>query len=209
MNPKWAEENLQTIRTLMERSAVYRRALAPIMIFIGAAGTIGGIVGLQIQIKTTQGFAFFWISMAVVALGGSLYLIRRQALKETEPFWSAPTRRMAHAFTPAFIAGAVVVIPIFVIDWRETYLIWWLPSAWAILYGLALNAAGFFMMRGIRLFGLIFLIAGLVEYLIGTCLPRFFPPLQQEQIIMTVSFGGLHLIYGIYLYFTEKKNPVA
>ena len=42
MKPKWAEENLQTIRTLMERSAVYRRALAPIMLFAGALGVIGG-----------------------------------------------------------------------------------------------------------------------------------------------------------------------
>jgi len=26
---------------------------------------------------------------------------------------------------------------------------------------------------------------------------------------MGLIFGGLHLAYGIYLYFTEKKNPAA
>ena len=35
METNWAAEQLQTIRTLMERSAVYRRALAPIMLFAG------------------------------------------------------------------------------------------------------------------------------------------------------------------------------
>ena len=36
MNTNWAEENLKAIRTLMERSAVYRRALGPIMLMAGA-----------------------------------------------------------------------------------------------------------------------------------------------------------------------------
>ncbi len=45
MEPKWAEENLQTIRTLMERSAVYRRALAPIMLFAGLLGVTAAATG--------------------------------------------------------------------------------------------------------------------------------------------------------------------
>src|ERR1700690_4243469 len=37
METNWAAEQLQTIRTLMERSAVYRRALGPVMLFAGFA----------------------------------------------------------------------------------------------------------------------------------------------------------------------------
>ena len=40
METNWAAEHLQVIRTLMERSAVYRRALAPIMTFNGAIGQL-------------------------------------------------------------------------------------------------------------------------------------------------------------------------
>jgi hypothetical protein len=29
------------------------------------------------------------------------------------------------------------------------------------------------------------------------------------HLVMGGIFGSLHLAYGIYLYFTEKKNPVA
>ena len=45
MESNWAAENLQTIRTLMERSAVYRRALAPVMTYVGVVGIIGGVAG--------------------------------------------------------------------------------------------------------------------------------------------------------------------
>ena len=38
MQTDWAGENLQVIRTLMERASLYRRALAPIMLTLGALG---------------------------------------------------------------------------------------------------------------------------------------------------------------------------
>ena len=46
MDSNWASEQLQTIRTLMERSAIYRRALAPIMLVAGAAGVVAAGIGL-------------------------------------------------------------------------------------------------------------------------------------------------------------------
>ncbi|MEY4918598.1 MAG: hypothetical protein RL616_2511, partial [Verrucomicrobiota bacterium] len=108
MNPKWAEENLQTIRTLMERSALYRRALAPIMIFVGVMGIAGGLTGWKMQINSGWGFASFWSGVAAVALVGTFVLVRRQALKDSEPFWSPPTRRVALALIPPFAIGAFI-----------------------------------------------------------------------------------------------------
>ena len=102
MNPKWAEENLQTIRTLMERSALYRRALAPIMIFVGAVGIIGGIICWKSKISDGAGFVVFWLLISLVALLGTSILVRRQALKDSEPFWSPPAKRIAQALFPAF-----------------------------------------------------------------------------------------------------------
>jgi hypothetical protein len=48
-----AAENLQVIRTLMERSALYRRALAPIMTWCGAWGIIAGLVGWKWDLNST------------------------------------------------------------------------------------------------------------------------------------------------------------
>jgi len=43
MQSNAAVEHLQVIRTLMERSALYRRALAPMMLLAGVVGTIASV----------------------------------------------------------------------------------------------------------------------------------------------------------------------
>jgi len=208
MNPNWAEENLQTIRTLMERSAVYRRALAPIMIYVGVIGIGGGVIGCWRNIDSARGFVFLWFSIAVVAIAGAFLLVRRQALKADEPFWSSPTRRVTHALFPALFVGAIAGLTSAWIPSLALIHEYDLPAVWILLYGCALQAAGFFMIRGVKFFGQLFLICGacliLARYWIGGHLL-----LTQNHTIMGEFFGGLHLAYGIYLYFTEKKTPVA
>jgi len=93
MESNWAAEHLQVIRTLMERSAVYRRALAPVMIFNGSMGSIGALIGWGADIDTPRGFIIYWAIIGLLAIGGSLFLVRRQAFKESERFWSSPRQR--------------------------------------------------------------------------------------------------------------------
>src|SRR5512140_9307 len=107
MESNWAAEHLQVIRTLMERSALYRRALAPIMIYSGVLGSAGGVLGWALHINSARGFVGFWAGVGVLALVGSFLLVRRQALKEAEPFWSPPTRRVAQGLLPPLFAGSV------------------------------------------------------------------------------------------------------
>ena len=212
MNPNWAAENLQTIRTLMERSAIYRRALAPIMIFVGGLGIAGGAAGWLMKLTTNTGFLLFWIGVAAVALAGALLLVRRQALKDSEPFWSPPTRRVGQALLPAFAVGLMVagfIIGLGGFNGGESNGLQLLViMLWAWFYGCAAHAAGFFMPRGVRLLGWIFIMAGAV-LLAGLCLEENTLTRIPPHLLMGGIFGGLHLAYGIYLYFTEKKNPVA
>ena len=81
MEPNQAAEHLQTIRTLMERSAVYRRALAPLMMYCGVLGLVAGVIGDLLPLHSTRGFVLFWAGIAVLALSGSFLLVRRQALR--------------------------------------------------------------------------------------------------------------------------------
>src|SRR5262245_17407709 len=158
MDSNWAAEHLQTIRTLMERSALYRRALAPIMIYSGALGLIGGVLGWVLRLDAPQAFVGCWAVVGLLALGGSLLLVRRQALKEAEPFWSPPTRRVAQAMSPALFIGSIVgLLSLFRPSWNfiQPHD---LPALWMLLYGCALNAAGFFMHRGIKLLGWVFVV---------------------------------------------------
>ena len=90
MNPNWAEENLQTIRTLMERSAIYRRALAPIMLLAGAIGVVTAAIGVLWPLDTFPTFFMLWFGAAVLAILGALLIARRQAIKTRRLFGRRP-----------------------------------------------------------------------------------------------------------------------
>ena len=210
MNPKWAEENLQTIRTLMERSALYRRALAPIMLICGISGLAGGVAGWQWQINSNQGFVLVWIITAIFALSCSMLLVRQQALRESEPFWSPPTRRVVQALTPSFLVG--VLSAVVIAHWgtdRHTHEVWFLILIWCLSFGCGIHAAGFFMPRGMKWFGWLFMMAGVGLIGCETTDIDLQGMFHSPHLLMATIFGGLHLAYGIYLYFTEKKNPAA
>jgi FtsH-binding integral membrane protein len=213
MDSQWAAENLQTIRTLMERSALYRRALAPIMTFVGALGLAGAIAGRVLNLNSPVGFILFWGLVAGVAMTGSFVLVRRQALRDAEPFWSPPTRRVTQAFLPPLLGGlvlsAVVAARVHNLDASrdiEALAFLVLPRSWIILYGCALHSAGLFMPRGMKVLGWFFVLCGAGLFAVDTeALPR----LDAGYGLMGFFFGLVQLAYGFYLYFTEKgKNGV-
>jgi len=210
MPTDWASENLQVIRTLMERSAVYRRALAPVMGLVGVTGIAAGVLGAVLRFKTSRPLAAYWAAVALVCLAEAFLLIRRQAVKKLEPFWSPPTRRAAQAVAPAFFMGLVVGIVFFIVNLDDSDDVLTLPIVWMVLYGLAMHAAGFFMPRGFRLFGWGFIlcaVAGLGCMLCYDGVPDL--PVVNPNIVMGALFGGGHAAYGIYLHFTEKPGDVA
>jgi len=213
METNWAADHLQTIRTLMERAAVYRRALAPVMTFNGALGAAAAAIGIGLRIDAPQTFILYWAGVGAAALVGSFLLVRRQALKEAEAFWSPPTRRVTQAFLPPLAAGGIVGSAILLhvgsapSEIGNVLAMLWLPLGWVVLYGCALHAAGFFMPRGIRLFGWAFILGGCGLFALG--IPDWVERLYYAHGIMGVFFGILHLAYGGYLYVTEKgKNAV-
>ena len=110
MDSNWASDHLQTIRTLMERSAIYRRALAPVMLSAGIIGVAAACVSCFKPIHSNRGFAIFWMSVGIAAVAIAYLLVRRQALREHETFWSPPTRRVTEALFPPLVAGCAIGI---------------------------------------------------------------------------------------------------
>jgi hypothetical protein len=202
MNSNWAEENLQTIRTLMERSALYRRALAPIAIYAGLVGVLAAAGGLYFHLDAPLAFGVLWLSAAVIAIAGAFLIVRRQALKAKELFWSSPTRRVGQALLPALTAGMILGVVFSLADLTVI-----LPFLWALFYGCALHSAGFFIPRGLKWFGWIYIIlaCAILGYLvIGK--PDFN---ISGHWLMGFFFGALHLAYGSYLYLTERGKNAA
>src|SRR5581483_8681994 len=199
MNSNWAEENLQTIRTLMERSALYCRALAPIMIYAGVIGIATGGAGGFLQINSTRQFCVLWLCAAIIAITGAFLLARQQALKDKEPFWSSPTRRVTEALLPPLAAGfcASMLLATFRNDLAPL-----ISFFWILFYGCALYSAGFFTPRIVRWFGLLFIVCSCGLLLVSGIIWKNSDP--NPNGVMGLFFGVLHLACGAYLYLTEK-----
>lgn len=203
MNANWAEENLNTIRNLMEQASVYRRALAPVAIVVGTLGLGAAGLAHAVDLIKPDHFAGYWLGVALVSALAALLLIRWQALRGREDFWSPPTRRVAQAMVPLLTAGLglglleMMSTP----DDRDSIR---LIALWMILYGGALHAAGFFMKRGLKLMGWGFVIIG------SLCLcfheMRQVPWLNGNHghLLMGCTFGANNLVYGLYLKLTSE-----
>src|SRR5438128_7855002 len=139
MESNWAAEHLQVIRTLMERSALYRRALAPIMLFVGALGVATGMLGTALRLNTTRAYGCLWLGTAAVAVAGAFLIARRQALKVHEPFWSPPTRRVAQALLPP-LTGGLFLSAVFTLSPSAIEFGSLVPVIWLLFYGCALHA---------------------------------------------------------------------
>ena len=191
MQPNWAEDNLQTIRTLMERSAIYRRALAPIMLLAGALGILAAAAGLILHLNSTVAFGGLWLTTAALTVAGAFRIARQQALKDNEPFWSPPTRRVTQALLPPLMAGFCLGAwpVVFPGAWHGLNLCSTL--VWVLFYGCALHSAGFFMPRGVKFFGWSFMAldCGFFFIMLAGILPEDF----NAHWLMGFFFGALHL----------------
>lgn len=189
----------------MERSALYRRALAPIMIFAGTLGLVAAAAGLLFHLDSMRAFGALWLGTAAFVVAGAFLIARRQAIKDKDKFWSPPTRRVGQALAPPLFAGMFLgIVFAFVVGLANAVA---LTFIWLLFYGCALHSAGFFMSRGMRLFGWIFV--GIACAFLGFLA---FAPSNFDinaHWLMGFFFGVLHLAYGAYLYLTEKKNPIA
>ena len=70
MNDKWAEDNLKTIRCLMEQASVYRRAMAPLAIIVGIFGITAAGLAEAVDWVGPDYFAGYWIGYIAGTLFG-------------------------------------------------------------------------------------------------------------------------------------------
>src|SRR5689334_6294664 len=127
----------------MERSAIYRRALAPIMLMLGMLGIVAGVAGYFLYFEGRLRFAVFLLGIGLAGLSGAYLQIRFQAVKEHEPFWSPPTKRVTQALVPALFVGALFGIAS-AFNPEKLWFVppqlllgepaWFLPPVWMLLY---------------------------------------------------------------------------
>ncbi len=162
----------------------------------GIAGIAMGVVGVIATLAAAlPGLTAYWLEIwLAAAIAGSalgVVLIARQPARGL--LYRGPARKFVLSLCPALLAGAVLTG----VFWQES-LTSLIPGMWLLLYGCAVLSASMMtsaaMMRLIVLMGALFVVYGLVAFML--------PP-HWHNYTLGLGFGVLHLLFGILIGRTE------
>lgn len=184
-----AEENLRTIRELMERSTKHST-------FSGLSGVMAGIASITGCIVTNSlvqknlpaaefrtNFVFIWSVVIVSALVMDYVLTKRKAARVGKHIISRLGKQMVIGAGPGLGTGALLTLL-----FLRNNLVNDIYPMWMLSYGCAVCSVALFSQREVLFLGLAFLIAG--------ALTLAAVPMWGLQM-MAVAFGGIHIIYGL------------
>jgi hypothetical protein len=204
-----AQEHLRVIRSLMERSTIYRSISAPTAL-VGGLLSLGGFATayyakhhLHHALSPAQ-FLVVWLVILALTGLSNLVFLWRGAAQRGEPFFSGGMKCALTSLAPSFITAAVLTFLIH----RPIQLC----IIWLVLYGLALLATQYFAPRSLVVLGWTFFIAGGV-LMVGW--KHFFLARGQTEPsalvvsgVMAATFGGLHLAYAAAVWaLGEDRKP--
>ncbi len=213
------EDPLATLATLSGRGPIYRRVLAPLMMYAGAVGVISAVLAERQHIRASGSFALYWLCAAAVVLVGVALLLRLRAWRARQGLVSPQVRWVFYAVAPMLVFG--VALGVAEILWpqagdealfqsRPRPVIARLIASWLLCYGAALDAVGSVAERGLRVLGWCVLLCGLTllaaAHLPGIVARLPAPPDRYAHWLMGLCFGAGHWMYGLYLYFTEEPE---
>lgn len=204
MKPTHPGDDLQAIRSIMERSSKF-------LSLSGLSGVLAGIIALTgaavawLFILQGQTYAEFLIDLRygpaalllvadamvvlILAFSGAAIFSLRKAKKAGLPFWSPTTRRvLLHLFIPLATGGVVIAL---LIARRQPDLI---APAMLIFYGLALVNTGKFTFGEIHYLGLTQIVLGLLA--LGYT--------GQGLLLWALGFGVMHILYGTLMYLRHE-----
>lgn len=204
-----ALDHLRVIRTLMERSSIYRAVSAPAALIGGllSLGVAGYGISQNILSKRfgNHEFIFAWLGVLVITTIINLLLLMRESGSKGQPFITDGLRMALRAIVPPMLTGGVL----------GGSMIWFGYDialgaiVWILCYGLALQATVSFAPRSIIRLARAFLITGQVLAIL------FFVQNQsgmtkwkedEASLTLGLTFGLYHIVYGIAVFFSKPKS---
>ena len=176
-----AEEQLRFIRDVMERTSTFTAVPGWGAVGMGICALIASYVASQVE--TMNAWLTTWMIVAATAATlGSIALILKSK-KANAPLLSGSGRKFLASFLPPLFVGAVLTIAL----WHAGQ---WalLQGTWMLLYGTSVVAGGAYSVRTIPVMGSIFIVLGAIA---------LFVPHSWGNILMALSFGVLHIIFGL------------
>ena len=174
-----AEENLQYIRELMERSSSFTGVSGKGYVIAG----VSALVTCWLAARQQSADSWLLVWMVELLFAGCLVfaLTISKANRLGESLWSTTGKKLLFAFIPPMAMGGVLTVFL-----AQQAAIEWLPGIWLGLYGTAVMAAGTYSVGIIRLMGALFLMLGAAVLLLE--LPG--------NLFLGLGMGGLHIVVG-------------
>lgn len=175
-----AIDNLAFIRDTMERSTHF--TAVP-----GYGGILMGVTALvAAYIAHTQLFLrdslVTWLVEAALAFAIGLLAMWQKSKIAGQSLASVPAKKFARGFAPPIIVGVVTVLGLAL---KGDFYI--MPPVCMLSYGAAVVCGGAYSVRIVPVMGWCFMALGAVAFAL---------PLSYGNLMMAVSFGGLHIIFG-------------
>ena len=211
MEEKQIQDDLASIRSLMERSSKFISLSGLSGILAGVYALIGaGIAYYELYIgigrhhlnphfriveNIEDSFLLFTLLLiAILVLLASLLtgviLTARKAKRKGQPIWGNTSRALLFNMALPLVSGGLLIL---ILLFRNYYGI--VSPASLIFYGLALVGASNFTYKDVRYLGICEIGIGLI----AACLPGY------GLLFWAIGFGVLHIIYGGMMYLKYDK----
>lgn len=188
-----ARDHLRVIRQTMERSTQYSTLSGWSGIFVGLLAIAGVALTRSLthapEWRTLSAgaqnmkIAAIWFGALVLAVAIDFVCNKRRARRVGKYVMSRLGAHILIAALPAFLGAGVLTLFFF-----QHGLAAFVYGIWMLCYGLAICAVGLFSVRPVTFLGIAFVLSGALTLLM---------PLGLSMLMMAVTFGGFHIIYGI------------
>jgi hypothetical protein len=205
-----AADQLRAIRSLMERSTLYRAISAPAAAFAGllSLSVCAWLWQRREPANNPDPLTFFciWLGVLLVVCVVNTLLLYRSARQRGEIFISGGMKHALRALAPPLAAGFVMSLLEVSADGNARLDCYSNVAAyWILFYGLALLATGSFAPRSMQALGGGFFAFGILTFLPSV---RAFSGSKYfvAVIHMAFSFGVLHLIYAAAVWIQARRE---
>ena len=176
-----AIDNLKFIRETMERASSFTAVPGYGGIFMGVTAIAAAVIAnFQSLIRD---WLAVWLIEAVLAFAVGLFAMWQKSKIAKIPLNSAPAKKFAKSFLPPLVCGVVITLGLWQFEHFEAMI-----PVWILLYGAAVVTGGSFSVRAVPIMGWCFIAIGAIA---------FFIPAGFGNWMMALSFGVLHIVFGI------------
>ena len=175
-----AEENLKFIRDTMERSASFTAVPGYGGMLMGATAIAAAAIANSQPVLANS--LAVWLGEAALAFSIGLLAMWQKSKIGGQSLTSAPARKFALSFAPPLVAGTAIVLGLWRYEHYEA-----LAPVCMLTYGAAVACGGAFSAKIIPIMGWCFIAFGAVAFLL---------PAGYGNLMMGLSFGVLHIIFG-------------